>query len=1251
MSKLIDIKRKIDQLDGGTFQNLCDAYLGYKGYKKGYALGMVSGTSKTAKGNPDTYFLTPDKQFVFVMYTTQKDNFVKKIREDIQKCFDSEKTGLAPEHIAEIIICHTYGRLSAGEHQNLLESCERYGTTLTLISLDELAWDLYVKYPRLAMDFLGETVDTGQINSLKDFIIIHDKNKMSAPLSTSFMFRESELEDAKTKLTQSNVLIISGPAGTGKTRLALKLCEDSVTEQGYEILCVKSNHLELYDDLAASIEIGKNYLVFVDDANELTGLHFILDYLSGTAIGQKSIHKIILTVRDYAQREVVNQVLKAEKPEFLKIGLLKDEQIKKLLTETFEITNPLYLNRIAAIAEGNARLAMLAGKLASNANTLESIRDASELYRSYYEGQIQTITNSETGLISAGIIAFFQALHLDHLKHFAPIFSAFKITEDQFISDLHQLHSQELVDLCHDKAVRISDQSFGNYLIKYVFVDKKLIPFSQMIEYSFFINKMRTISACTILLNIFSDDPLQEYIEQQIIVAWDHLRSDTENFPAFFNSFHMVRPTETLVILKEQIDQTSPQSYDIHSIVFDKHNGEKNISDDIIKILCGFANHPQLPEAIDLLLQYYQKRPDLFEQVYTVTAFHFGVNQYSSYNDYYTQTLIVNRLCAEVQVNPSDENLFLFVRTAEEFLKLAFSRTEEGRNNSITFYTMPLSDDPAVIEYRRLLLEQLLNIYKSKKCCNELESLLKDYCLEYKTDVCHEIIRQEFDLILQFFSLLSANNLYHCIIANHIQEIAQYVNYDCGETLSAFLSSRKLKIYNSLNVDHSVRLSHNFENRAHQHRTQVCKLVERYGPSEFQELFQICRESLEFTRQNHWSLSQGVSFAIDTFSKDKSLYPAVVKAYIDADTPYEVHADVILQNLFRIMPPEEIKNLLLSADFAQQNAWLWAFYTELPEDQISSEWTDDLLLYLQAPAKDLHRSPYRPLDRIKKYERAEINIFLKAGKIIISHYDESPFIFNLYFSPLLDPEYMDTSELIRYYKDDISLLENIYLKCILSPDNADYEGTVLSEIIIQNPCFLHRYLDEFLKQIPPYLDYNNAWLKRLGFIWKQEDFLAYMDDVAEYLEKMLKGTRIRYSSVLNHLLTPESEDTDTASKQELWIQTTIERKYTDEQSIYHLFCAVAEQGPDRRKNALKRFLELNSDYALFEKLPLLSLTYTGWGSLIPNIQRRIDYLNSLLPMLTGATFLKHRKKVEEDIESLKEYIKSEEVRELLESLG
>lgn len=78
MSKLTDIKRRIDELDGGAFQNLCDTYLCYKGYGNGYSLGMSTGTNKTAKGNPDTYFLTADNKYVFVMYTTQKQTFSTK---------------------------------------------------------------------------------------------------------------------------------------------------------------------------------------------------------------------------------------------------------------------------------------------------------------------------------------------------------------------------------------------------------------------------------------------------------------------------------------------------------------------------------------------------------------------------------------------------------------------------------------------------------------------------------------------------------------------------------------------------------------------------------------------------------------------------------------------------------------------------------------------------------------------------------------------------------------------------------------------------------------------------------------------------------------------------------------------------------------------------------------------------------------------------------------------------------------------
>lgn len=47
----------------------------------------------------------------------------------------------------------------------------------------------------------------------------HDANKISAPLGTEFLFREKELEKAKSTLRDSDVLLIAGPAGVGKTDL------------------------------------------------------------------------------------------------------------------------------------------------------------------------------------------------------------------------------------------------------------------------------------------------------------------------------------------------------------------------------------------------------------------------------------------------------------------------------------------------------------------------------------------------------------------------------------------------------------------------------------------------------------------------------------------------------------------------------------------------------------------------------------------------------------------------------------------------------------------------------------------------------------------------------------------------------------------------------------------------------------------------------------------------------------------------
>lgn len=86
--------RILSTLEGGGFQDLCDTILCAEGYEGILSLGAKAGTLKTTKGNPDTYFLSESGKYIFVAYTTEQTYIDKKIRKDIEKCLDKEKTGI-----------------------------------------------------------------------------------------------------------------------------------------------------------------------------------------------------------------------------------------------------------------------------------------------------------------------------------------------------------------------------------------------------------------------------------------------------------------------------------------------------------------------------------------------------------------------------------------------------------------------------------------------------------------------------------------------------------------------------------------------------------------------------------------------------------------------------------------------------------------------------------------------------------------------------------------------------------------------------------------------------------------------------------------------------------------------------------------------------------------------------------------------------------------------------------------------------
>src|SRR5262249_22470209 len=147
-------------------------------------------------------------------------------------------------------------------------------------------------------------------------------------------------------------------------------------------LAIFNRGANLFDDLRVYLSKPGEYLVLVDDANRLSGFDYVLQYLHEQR--ESCSVRLLVTVRDYALEKVADHTNKHGDSVVVPIDRLTDKQIEELVEKEFNIRNSEYQRRIAQIAKGNARLAVMAAQIAVRENTLGSIDDVSALYDHYF---------------------------------------------------------------------------------------------------------------------------------------------------------------------------------------------------------------------------------------------------------------------------------------------------------------------------------------------------------------------------------------------------------------------------------------------------------------------------------------------------------------------------------------------------------------------------------------------------------------------------------------------------------------------------------------------------------------------------------------------------------------------------------------------------------------------------------------------------------------------------------------------------
>lgn len=1245
MANIETIKQKILQLDAGSFQNLCDSYLYKIGYPSIVSLGGEAGTRKTTLGTPDTYFIASNGKYIFVEYTTQKTNLFTKIKDDLVKCLDTSKTGITHDKISEIIYCHTSSNLTPFQDSEVKDICEHIGIKLTVIGIDKLAEDIYLFHHNLSRDFLGISISTDQIQSYDDFINTYNSNRMAAPIDTKFLFREKEFKDIDDAYLKVDVVILSGSAGTGKTRLALHYVKNHPDTKNEKVYCIHSNALPIYEDMKLFIDRPGKYFLFIDDANQLSGLQHIIRYVSMKPEGYNI--KILITVRDYALQKVINDVREITLYEIVNINVFSDHEIKELLETSLGISNQDYQERIIRIAEGNARIAILAGKVACSSNRLNSIDDVSQLYEDYYGSTLeenQLLVNKNL-CITAGIIAFLEAIHIDHMDTLLPILQEKGLNRDSFIENIRMLHEQEIVDICNDKAVHFSEQCLSNYLLKYVFFDKKLLSLSRMINVCFQNYRERTISSVNTLLYIFRNETLLKFVEKEIKSLWDEL--STEKSPIFFKFvkvFFRINPTETLILLQNKIESEERVICEWSDIDTEKGKNYQNVENDIIKILGGFADMTDLPTACDLFFQYYLKRPDLFMEFYHAVNIYFCIHRDSVHYGFYTQITFFEKIKEYSDDWKQEFIVRFFLQIAEEFLKLHFSPAEGGRKNTLTIYQISLAMSEGVEKYRNLIWESLSSLSKIEKYKAKVRELLSSY-----GGIIEDISIPVLQFDLKYIKLILKSNfppdkLTNCLLVNKIVQVLNNKNCSCESLFSEYFEGEYIQLYFLLKgPDYKIEVDYKEHEQLKQQ--SINQYTSNCDLEMFKKLIDVCSDISEFNEHSSWEVGEGLGIAFEAISDKKDCYVDAIKYYIKNDTPNNLHPYHLVDTLFSLLSDSEVYEIIIGEEYSQKNAWVYAYYHELPLELITERHLHELYDFLKDTSdRDITSSSMRDVDFLKKYNEIDELALIEGCKIILAKKEYSPFIVDIYFGLLFNYHHNTPKEVIQKFSCNLELLEEIYCATLSYDNHHDYDGQFLKEIYLVRPSILDKYIDYLLiRNEGSFRDHQE---RPCGF-FDLNDFIEIYNKIFEQLIRNSRFPRLSVSYFLETLLLPRQNKQKLLEKQDEWIQQCILRFCNDEIKMYCLFSVVSKLEPKRKREYILLFLENNPLFEDFERIPLVPTSWSWSGSAVPMYSAWIEFLESLLASCIGLKWIKHKNYIETKIGYLKEQIESEQIDEIL----
>lgn len=775
MERLYAIQQGILQLDGAAFQNLADSYINLKYNIIGLScIGSQIGSRQTIKGTPDSLCILKDGSIMFVESTKQKTDLIDKLKDDIKKCIDNKGANSIDSKQLKVILVFSH-RLDEPELLELKSYCESNGIQYELIGLDTLAYDILTKYAVLASEFLGIPMTSNQIVPLDHYVQLysHKANNIATPLDTQFFGREEDLKKITERLESSDLVILTGQPGVGKTRLAIEAVREyKKTHNEYSLVAFIDKDCEFGNDLAY---LEERIILFIDDANNVEKLKSLLKSL---LLSREGNAKIILTTRAYSCSEVCKcaEGLQFEK---LNIESLSSTDVEKIIeAEPFGIKNFNYRSRISSLADGNARLAVMCARVAIEKQSDFLFKDVADIYDQYFASFDNEVNMIDDSWASLGILSFFRKMSLNQDSTSNEVLGTMGITHDTFVRVMQSLHQKELVDIQYDHVV-ISDQIFATYCFYRVFFKENTLSFSDLMRLYFDRYKQLFGKTLNPVFSAYGNDAVMPILEPCLD---DYLKNNSDNLDAlmqFYDVFWAIKPESTINFVYKAVNSLPEPEKGLKYDVKYEHNYYAFHHNPYLNLCANFFRHhaKHLDTVVLLCLEYCRKQSTSMPELAYLLKENIGLSPHDGIFSYYRQRIIVETIAHRLKEDDGEFVLDLFLFVCKELLNFEFS-SNEGKGGQITLYRMQLPQDEDVENIRLFIWDELIGLYKVNK--EKIIDLLYNYSKNYSKDE-NIALSQDWQKLSIFIKdildpkILEENVLAHFLL-NRIQKACPEIN-------------------------------------------------------------------------------------------------------------------------------------------------------------------------------------------------------------------------------------------------------------------------------------------------------------------------------------------------------------------------------------------------------------------------------------------------------------------------------------------